>query len=127
MYLYQDFLRLGERQADERGKQDLREDRKRIEKNGGENLRFDVSHQQECHLSPKKMSSPLKRSFDVKAGIPVDGGCLLESSPIGNKTFQSDTSMVLDSFNPMCSICNSKMCTSAFNPKFKTCLHQAKT
>ena len=76
MYLYQDYLRLGEALRNE---MDMR---KRKDKQNGE------------------MDS--------------------------NKTFQSDTCQILDSFNPLCSICNSNLCTSAFNPKFKTCLHHAK-
>ena len=38
-----------------------------------------------------------------------------------SKMLQSDTVGVVKSFNPYCSTCDSKQCTSAFNPKFKQC------
>ena len=93
---------MGETLSNERAGQGLRDRRKKIEKN----LRFDAGqHHHTWPGPPDKMKS----SFDVKT------------------EFQSDTSKILDSFNPPCAICNSKLCTSAFNPKFKTCIHQAKT
>ena len=87
MYLYQDYIRLGEALRNE---MDMN---KRIDKTNGEYA---------------------KHSLKSLSG--------LES----NKTFQSDTRQILDSFNPLCSICNSNLCTSAFNPTFKTCSHHAK-
>ena len=76
MYLYQDYLRLGEALKNEKEKQLLIDMRKGIE----------------------------KRNDD---------------------SFQNDTRKIMDSFNPLCSICSSKLCTTAFNPKFKTCSHHA--
>lgn len=70
MYLYQDFLRLGEALKNEKEKQLLMEMRKR-----------------------------------------------------NDKSFQNDQREISNSFNPLCSICGSKSCTTAFNPKFKTCSH----
>ena len=70
MYLYQDYLRLGEALKNEKEKQLLIDMRKGIEK-------------------------------------------------------RNDTREIMDSFNPLCSICNSKLCTTAFNTKFKTCSHHA--
>ena len=114
MYLYQDYLRLGEALRNEM------EMRKRKDKENGEMVmwRMDKKSGEKCSKSP----------LDVKTGISVDGAYLSKSGSVlnSNETFQSDTPQMSDSFNPFCSICSSNVCTSAFNPKFKTCLHHAK-
>ena len=112
MYLYQDYLRLGEALRNEM------EMRKRKDKQNEEmNLR-----------TTDKKSAEKCLKLDVKTGITVDGAYLPKSLSVLNsiKTFQSDTCQISDSFNPLCSICNSNLCTSAFNPKFKACFQHEK-
>ena len=128
MYLYQDCVRLGQKLRNEKEKQqvfknislvELKDVQVREERQGEQDefhminvLKFGERQHQTCDTTPQ---SP---SFECKCENVKSARYSFSTSDI-----EDDKRSILKSFNPMCRICKSDHCTTAFNSNYKTCSH----
>ena len=104
MYMYQNFLALGEVQRREKA---IKHDKtsQKIEDKLAQN-----------EIENVKIKTPVEKATALSQ---LDTVFLPDSTPSSKKMLNSDSGLISASFNPICLICHSRLCTAAFNPQFQ--------
>ena len=100
--MYQNFLALGEVQR-----------REKVTKHDK------TSQKIEDKLAQKEIENVKIPVEKATALSQLDAVFLPGLTPSSKKMLNSDSGLISASFNPICLICHSKLCTAAFNPQFQ--------